>query len=716
MLKELQKVAHLVGKFLETENKPTAKGGVSLLTSFETPDIDNKYLKNYPYVKRLVTGNYQYQQVLENADYKTTLEQQIKTFVNEQKITKPLTERRNGIIKHITKILTNKFHNSKLTSFGSFESELSLALGDIDLCLEFDGEQPKKVLKKIARMLNEDGMKDVKLIANAKVPIVKCVDNQSMIPIDISVNNNLSVYNTELLRRYNKLDPRVKPFILAIKYWARNRGICEPTSGTFSSYAWTLIAINALQTMENPVIPNILLKDGSNEVTIEGKKFDVSMSELKDIKFNPQNQDTVSELIIKFFTNIATKWPWNDSVISVGNGKLLSRTKKQWVHQKPFVNNAIQDKKIVRLGKHSLPVEDPFDELHDLSIVLDAEGVFEIRDEVLRAYALIHDLADWDTICEVKYPELSQLAPQLDLFQDLRNRETPKIKQDLEELYTLLGSVEKSVSVRESERNDAIRMSKALRKNAELAKEQSNLSSQLRPRRSKINELQSKRDQSNNHYIPVHFIEEELQRVYQTLTEDSKSGIELSFGKEKSLFSWFFELQSMHEHAKLTRKYHREFLRLVNQQEQSVEHIKDIRQEIISINSLGKFTDFDDLAKRLLIELNPLKKERRRLRREIGRLEAWLRKQNQSRKERLSVRKSYNKRKSNHSNLNEVKDKVISGGTFSLQDLDVLLKNGGIDSVNNRHVNDKKSSRRSRKSKESLQPHRGKRGKSKNNQ
>lgn len=348
--------------------------------------------------------------------------------------------------------------------------------------------------------------------------------------------------------------------------------------------------------------------------------------------------------------------------------------------------------------------------------MLDAEGVFEIRDEVLRAYTLMHDLADWDAICEVKYPEISQLAPQLDLFQDLRNRETPKIKQDLEELYTLLGSVEKSVSVRESERNDAIRMSKALRKNAELAKEQSNLSSELRPRRSKINELQSKRDQSNNHYIPVHFIEEELQRVYQTLTEDSKSGIELSFEKEKSLFSWFFELQSMHEHAKLTRKYHREFLRLVNQQEQSVEHIKDIRQEIISINSLGKFTDFDDLAKRLLVELNPLKKERRRLRREIGRLEAWLRKQNQSRKDRPSGRKSYNKRKSNHSNLNEVKDKVISGGTFSLQDLDVLLKNGGIDSVNNRHVDHKKSSPRSRKGKASLQPHRGKRGKSKNNQ
>ena len=92
------------------------------------------------------------------------------------------------------------------------------------MCLEFDGEPPKKVLKKIARVLDEDGMNNVKLITNSKVPIVKFLDAQSMIPVDISVNNNLSVYNTELLRRYCEIDERVKPFILAIKYWARSRG------------------------------------------------------------------------------------------------------------------------------------------------------------------------------------------------------------------------------------------------------------------------------------------------------------------------------------------------------------------------------------------------------------------------------------------------------------------------------------------------------------
>ena len=687
-----------------------------MLADFEQSNIDLKYLANYEYVIKVIKGDKLFSETKINSDYISKLESQLIQFVESQKITKPLIQRRNGIIKHLRKILTNKFINSKLSSFGSFESGLSLSNGDIDLCLEFDGDSPKKVLNKIARMLNQDSMKNVKLITNAKVPIVKFIDSQSMIPVDISVNNNLSVHNTELLRRYCDFDPRVKPFILAIKYWARNRGICEPTSGTFSSYAWTLIAINALQTMQEPVIPNLCTRDGTNVVEIGGQNYDVSMQDVSNSKFVSKNKETVAELLISFFSNLATNWPWSDFVISVREGKLITRKQKGWNHQKPKISNAIQDKKIMRLGKHSLPVEDPFDEIHDLSIVLDAEGVFEIRDEIIRSYSLLNESKNWEKICEVKYPELIPESPQLDLFGDLRGMSESEIKADLENLYSQLNIVEKSVSIRESERNDAIRMSKALRRNAELAKEQSVLSSELRPRRSQIDEAQSKRDSSNNNYIPVHLIEDELHRAYHNLTKQSETGIELSFEKEKALFSWFFELQSMHEHAKITRKHHREFLRLVNQQEKAIDHIKDIKHEIIDVKNLGNFRDFDDLAKRLLIELNPLKKERRKLRREVGRLEAWLRKQKHTPNKQHKNRKSRTTRRKNDTNVKEIKNKVISGDSFSLQDLDLLLKNGGIKSVNKQSGNNKKSNNpKTKKNKPTLQPHRGKRGKSSKN-
>ena len=683
-----------------------------MLADFERKDINIARLANFPYVSKAVKGNYDFSTSNSDLEYIAKLESQLYSFVEQQKITSPLIQRRNGIIKHLRKILTNKFSNAKLTSFGSFESGLSLSNGDIDLCLEFDGEPPKKVLKKIARVLDEDGMNNVKLITNSKVPIVKFLDAQSMIPVDISVNNNLSVYNTELLRRYCEIDERVKPFILAIKYWARSRGVCDPASGSFSSYAWTLIAINALQNLDSPVLPNLSKQDKSRLANINGISYDVSIKTMDEVNFVSENKSNLAELIIGFFSNIVENWPWNKSVISVREGALVPRKSKGWLSKKPYASELIRNGQMARLGKHSLPVEDPFDELHDLSVVLDADGVFETRDELLRTKYLLTESVDWSTICEPKYPDKAIGEPQLDLFEDLRTKPDSEVRENLQTLYGELAEIDRKVTVRESERNDAIRMSKALRRNAELAKEQSALTTELRPRRSKIDEAQSKRDSSNNNYIPVHFIEDELRKVYYNLTEQSQTDFELSFDKEKSLFSWFFELQSMHEHAKRTRQYHREFLRLVNQQEKSVEQIKDIRQEIIDVNSLGKFTDFDELAKRLLIELNPLKKERRMLRREIGRLEAWLRKKTNKNSENRRYRKTRGRAKKSHGNVDQLRGKVASGDSFSLQDLDVLLKNGGINSVSQNESLDKKSTRRNKKNKASLQPHRGKRGKS----
>jgi DNA polymerase sigma len=687
-----------------------------LLADFEQIDFDVSKIESWPYVKALKLGNLDLSKINLIAENTKHLETELVKFVSSQKVSEHLLKRRNGITKHLTKVLTNKFRGSKVTTFGSFQSGLNLTNGDIDLCLQFNGEKPKKVLKKIARMLNEDGMDNVKLITTAKVPIVKFIDNQSKIPVDISINNSLAVHNTELLRRYSLIDSRVKPFIISIKYWARNRGISDASMGTFSSYAWTLIAINYLQSLENEVLPNVLKKDGSQIVEIDGTKYDIGMYSDNELDFATQNQSTTGELVSGFFESLAKDWPWNNGVISVGSGKILARKEKNWVATKPYISDAIQDSQIKRLGKFSLPVEDPFDNKHDLSRVLDVEGIFEIRDEVLRAYQMISENTDWDTITEIKYPEMTPNEPKLDLFEDLRNQEDDKTRQDLKILYEQLKVIENSVSVRESERSDAIKMSKALRRNAELAKEQSGLSSELRPRRTKIDELQSKRDSSNNHYIPVHFIEEELSRVYSILTTEATNRVELSLEKEKQMFAWFFELQSMYEHSRMTRKYHREFLKLLEQQQHSIEHIKDIRQEMIEIQSFGKFTDFDDLAMKLLKELNPLKRERRNLRREIGRLEAWLRKQTHFNNNKHPNRKGKRKKFVNTRKVDDVKSKVVSGDSFSLQDLEVLLKNGGLSSVNQSKTKTRKGKNKPKKNNYSVTPQRGKRGKSSKNQ
>ena len=73
------------------------------------------------------------------------LTKEIIKFVSEQEVSKSVTERKEGIIKHLKRRFDIKFRGSKLTTFGSSMSGLGLRNGDVDLCLEFKGEKPKKV-------------------------------------------------------------------------------------------------------------------------------------------------------------------------------------------------------------------------------------------------------------------------------------------------------------------------------------------------------------------------------------------------------------------------------------------------------------------------------------------------------------------------------------------------------------------------------------------
>ena len=163
---------------------------------------------------------------------------------------------RESLTRHLTGLLQRRFQrNAKVQAFGSSVTGLSLGTGDLDLCLSFKKEQPKKVLRKVAGLLREEGMMDIQQIPKAKIPIVKFTDSRSGLDVDISIENRLAIYNSKMLKGYAQ-DKRVREFILMIKYWASRRGINTAFEGTLSSYAWTLISIQHLQMTNPPVAPN----------------------------------------------------------------------------------------------------------------------------------------------------------------------------------------------------------------------------------------------------------------------------------------------------------------------------------------------------------------------------------------------------------------------------------------------------------------------------
>jgi DNA polymerase sigma len=81
---------------------------------------------------------------------------------------------------------------------------------------------------------------------------VKFRDPATGLDCDLNTNDQLGLWNTQLISRYCDLAPDlVRPMIMAIKRWAKSHGMNDPSGQygpvTFSSYALVLMVIGFLQ-------------------------------------------------------------------------------------------------------------------------------------------------------------------------------------------------------------------------------------------------------------------------------------------------------------------------------------------------------------------------------------------------------------------------------------------------------------------------------------
>jgi len=82
--------------------------------------------------------------------------------------------------------------------------------------------------------------------------LVKFRDPATGLDCDLNVNDQLGLWNTQLISQYCDLVPDlVRPMIMAIKQWAKSHCMNDPSGrlgpATFSSYALVLMVIGFLQ-------------------------------------------------------------------------------------------------------------------------------------------------------------------------------------------------------------------------------------------------------------------------------------------------------------------------------------------------------------------------------------------------------------------------------------------------------------------------------------
>ncbi|ERL95563.1 hypothetical protein D910_12824, partial [Dendroctonus ponderosae] len=155
------------------------------------------------------------------------------------------------ICKDLRQFLGEKFFNMEVHPFGSTVTELGFSNSDIDVYLAnvkpFAQPDDIPILREIKKILvRSHRFGCCFVIPSANVPIVRCVHLKTGIQCDININNMLGVFNSELIRYYMSIDPKVQQAMLVLKYWAKCHNF-KGQSQFFSNYAFTMMFIFFLQ-------------------------------------------------------------------------------------------------------------------------------------------------------------------------------------------------------------------------------------------------------------------------------------------------------------------------------------------------------------------------------------------------------------------------------------------------------------------------------------
>ena len=257
-------------------------------------------------------------------------------------------------------IKKNSLQVNLLQAYGSLMNNFLIEEGDVDISIvpkNISIEQFSVYLEEIKNeILKNKFGKCENLQISTRYSLLRVIDYPTGINIDITIHTMLPMYNTKLIRIYSLFDQRFHIMGIYIKYWVKRNHIYGAPEKFLSSYALLLLIIHFLQSEVEPKILPILQKienktinyeyNHNGKIVVTNIYFEDNMEKInnymKIINCNKENNDSVGELIVKFFEFYAYKYN-HEYLISINNS----------------------EKKSCK-GEHiSYPIEDPFDIEHN---------------------------------------------------------------------------------------------------------------------------------------------------------------------------------------------------------------------------------------------------------------------------------------------------------------------------------------------------------------
>ncbi|KAG2225535.1 hypothetical protein INT45_010362 [Circinella minor] len=337
-------------------------------------------------------------------------------------------EQRKRLVDKVVNLLRRQFPKIKLRveMFGSSATGLDFTDSDLDLCIivpsqlfnmdvydMFHKQRERNSYYNmfcLSGLLKRGGMINISAVPRANVPICKFEDPILQIKADINTHNDMGVENSKLIKEYTSLDPRVRPFLYAIKTFTKMRKINDSTGSTLSSYTYVLMGLFYLMTCSPPVIPNLqklnndhnsddivcdnwtcrskiskpklsLYRVLTNDQPLPSKKGQQeTLGGGQPTYWRCQNQQTVGSLLVGFFAYYGLVFDYK-TTLSIRMGTTIPKL-PGW------------------RKRSSIAVEDPFIKERNVAISCSVEGFHRVIDEFQRAHRLLRTNVDLDTVCE----------------------------------------------------------------------------------------------------------------------------------------------------------------------------------------------------------------------------------------------------------------------------------------------------------------------------
>ncbi|KAJ3009762.1 hypothetical protein HKX48_007752 [Thoreauomyces humboldtii] len=334
------------------------------------------------------------------------LTQQLMALSSNLTPSKESQQMRLKFVSKLQRIIDTEWPTRSITAhvFGSTVNGLGTQTSDVDVCLTTAWEDRANGVSNmdiLAAGLIKHGIAKVTTVTAAKVPICKLYDPEFNVNCDINVNNTIALRNTQLIKTYVAIDPRVRHLMMVIKYWTRQRALNDAAKGgTLSSYCWAMMVLNFLQTRQPPVLPCLhemyFARRTTDPASVNPVICDgIDCSFYEDLEtlrgFGAPNMESVGQLLLGFFRRYAVEFDYEQLVISVRHGRYITKDRKGW------------DVDIER-HRRFLCVEEPFNPQRNLANSADAVSVTGLRQEFDRALSLLTDRQDYEQVCEQYIP------------------------------------------------------------------------------------------------------------------------------------------------------------------------------------------------------------------------------------------------------------------------------------------------------------------------